>query len=59
MYAPGQSTTLLDAALKVVGTDAASCLVREWPPTDGSDQALQKEQAGFRIIALFPDPSGT
>ncbi|PWY80754.1 hypothetical protein BO94DRAFT_625901 [Aspergillus sclerotioniger CBS 115572] len=56
MYAPGQ-TTLLDAALKVMGTDASSCLVREWPPNDDSDQSLQQKQAGFRIVALFPDPS--
>ncbi|BCS02015.1 putative DNA mismatch repair protein [Aspergillus luchuensis] len=50
MYGPGKDASLVDAALKVVGTEASSsCLVKAWPPENDSDRS-------FRILALLPKP---
>ncbi|GKZ21369.1 ATP-binding mismatch repair protein [Aspergillus brasiliensis] len=50
MYAPGNTTNLVDAVMKVVGTEvASSCLLRVWPPENQSDSP-------FRILALLPNP---
>ncbi|PYH38119.1 putative DNA mismatch repair protein [Aspergillus neoniger CBS 115656] len=50
IYAPGNNTSLVDAVLKVVGTEvSSSCLVKAWPPENDSDRS-------FRIVALLPRP---
>ncbi|OJI79622.1 hypothetical protein ABZX51_008073 [Aspergillus tubingensis] len=50
IYAPGNNTSLVDAVLKVVGTEvSSSCLVKAWPPDNDSDRS-------FRIVALLPRP---
>ncbi|GCB27714.1 PMS1 protein homolog 1 [Aspergillus awamori] len=50
MYAPGNNTSLVDAVLKVVGTEvASSCLVKVWPSENDSDRP-------FRILAFLPKP---
>ncbi|GKZ66002.1 ATP-binding mismatch repair protein [Aspergillus niger] len=50
IYAPGNNTSLVDAVLKVVGTEvASSCLVKVWPSENDSDRP-------FRILAFLPKP---
>lgn len=52
MYVGGQNAGLMDAALKVVGTEVVShCTVREWPSDDNS--------AKYTLVALLAkDDSG-
>lgn len=46
MYAGGQSASLMDAAMKVVGTDVVSqCTVKKWPP--------EEDSAEYRIVAIL------
>ncbi|KAL4864898.1 hypothetical protein BDV12DRAFT_175527 [Aspergillus spectabilis] len=58
MYAPGKHATLMEAALKIAGTEVASnCMVKEWP-TPPSDSQDSKDEIGstFRLTALLPKP---
>lgn len=58
MYAGGQSASLMDAAMKVVGTDVASqCIVKKWPFEGGSAEykivaILAKGDAGNKLQSL-------
>ncbi|KAL4925523.1 putative DNA mismatch repair protein [Aspergillus undulatus] len=56
MYAPGKKATLLEAALKVAGTDVAStCALTEWPtPPLSEGESLQENNPSIRLVALLP-----
>ncbi|KAL4744135.1 hypothetical protein BDV11DRAFT_165824 [Aspergillus similis] len=54
MYAPGKNATLMEAALKVVGTEIASnCILKIWPSSPNKRKA-SLEDSGFRLAALLP-----
>ncbi|KAL4790469.1 hypothetical protein BDV19DRAFT_382306 [Aspergillus venezuelensis] len=57
MYAPGKNATLVDAALKVAGTDVASgCAIKEWPTTPINEGKPRPESgSGFDLVALLPE----
>ncbi|KAA8648438.1 putative DNA mismatch repair protein [Aspergillus tanneri] len=61
VYAPGQSATLMDAALKVAGTDVASnCIEKKWPPEESMDaDQLRTEYtvSDYRLVSLLPGPN--
>ena len=47
MYAGGQNASLMDAALKIVGTEIAShCMIKEWPS--------EEDINGYKLVALLP-----
>lgn len=47
MYAGGQNANLMDAALKIAGTEIAShCIIKEWPSEEDND--------GYKLVALLP-----
>ncbi|KAL5001692.1 hypothetical protein BDV10DRAFT_148883 [Aspergillus recurvatus] len=54
MYAPGKNATLMEAALKVAGTEVASnCILKDWPtPSDDADPSAEDSES--RLIALLP-----
>lgn len=58
MYAPGQNASLMDATLKVAGTDVASCCaVKSWSSEDGTENAEQ-QHTGYELVAVLPKPDG-
>ncbi|KAL4902673.1 hypothetical protein BDW74DRAFT_180770 [Aspergillus multicolor] len=53
IYAPGKNATLMEAALKVAGTEVASnSELKEWPVSDQVD-AL-RDDPSYRLFALLP-----
>ncbi|KAL4969429.1 putative DNA mismatch repair protein [Aspergillus stella-maris] len=56
MYAPGKSATLVDAALKVAGTDvASSCAIKEWSTSSTKEsESSPKSDSNLRLVALLP-----
>ncbi|KAL5336867.1 hypothetical protein BJX70DRAFT_400208 [Aspergillus crustosus] len=58
MYAPDRHATLMEAALKIAGTDVASnCMVKEWPtPSSDGRDLLDENVSTFRLTALLPKP---
>lgn len=58
MYAPGKNATIIEAALKIAGTELASnCIVKEWPivPCDHGEHADEID-ARFQLVTLLPKP---
>ncbi|KKK16029.1 hypothetical protein ARAM_004614 [Aspergillus rambellii] len=58
VYAPSQDAGLIDATMKIVGTEVAStCTLKEWPALSGSGSGLCQEDTnpGFRVVALLPN----
>ncbi|KAL4803044.1 hypothetical protein BDV18DRAFT_166540 [Aspergillus unguis] len=54
MYAPGKKATLMDAALKVAGTEVASnCELKQWPSSSSQEES-PTDNSGFRLVALLP-----
>lgn len=52
VYAPGRNAALMDAALKVAGTEVASaCVTKQWPEESGSGN-----DSSFQLTALLADP---
>ncbi|KAL4883810.1 hypothetical protein BJY04DRAFT_226428 [Aspergillus karnatakaensis] len=53
MYAPAKHATLMEAALKIAGTEIASqCMAKEWPqPSPGSSNG---DTSAFKLTALLP-----
>lgn len=46
IYTGGPNANLMDAAVKIVGTDvAAHCTIKEWPPDTSGD--------GYKLVALL------
>ncbi|GFF93830.1 isoform 3 of PMS1 protein homolog 1 [Aspergillus udagawae] len=58
VYAPGKNASLMDAALKVVGTEVASaCVTRQWPRGNDSDEESGSgTDSSFQLMALLADP---
>ncbi|KAL4914604.1 hypothetical protein BDW62DRAFT_190176 [Aspergillus aurantiobrunneus] len=56
VYAPGKHATLMEAALKIAGTEVASnCIAKEWPVLPSAQCELPREDySGFRLAAVFP-----
>ncbi|RJE26922.1 DNA mismatch repair protein [Aspergillus sclerotialis] len=58
MYAPVQNATLIDAALKTVGSSITSCcMTKNWPLENGamnSEQVSRKDLSGYKMIAILP-----
>lgn len=55
MYAPGQSATIIDAALRVAGKEvAANCALKKWPHLDQSSSDEPKGVSGYRFTAFLP-----
>ncbi|EAU32031.1 predicted protein [Aspergillus terreus NIH2624] len=59
MYAPKPNAGLLDAALKIAGTDVAStCVLKHWPiPEATSDFTCVEGNPDCRMTALVLDPN--
>ncbi|KAL4947866.1 hypothetical protein BDW69DRAFT_203939 [Aspergillus filifer] len=57
MYAPGKHATLVNAALKVVGTEvASSCAIKEWPTSCTNEgESPPRSDSNFRLTALLPE----
>ena len=58
MYAGGQNANLMNAALKIAGTEVAShCIIKEWPSEDNDGcklvALLPKEDAGKEYLSPF------
>ncbi|KAG2001785.1 hypothetical protein GB937_009942 [Aspergillus fischeri] len=58
VYAPGKNASLMDAALKVAGTEAASaCVTKQWPCGSESDEESGSgNDSSFQLMALLADP---
>ncbi|KAI9369394.1 hypothetical protein BJX61DRAFT_519741 [Aspergillus egyptiacus] len=57
MYAPSKNATLVEAALKVAGTEIASnCVRKEWPMRLESSDQQGDSSSDLRIVALLPKP---
>ena len=58
VYAPRQQATLMDAALKIAGTDIASyCMPKHWPSDPDVGHGAQSgvgEASGYQLTALLP-----
>jgi hypothetical protein len=58
IYAPAPNATLIDAALKIVGTDVTSnCTLKTWPPDSvmNFEQPQTQLESEFGLVALLPD----
>jgi DNA mismatch repair ATPase MutL len=58
VYAPGRNATLMDAALKVAGTEVSSaCVVKQWPcGNDSVEESESGNDSSFQLTALLVDP---
>ncbi|GIJ90616.1 hypothetical protein Asppvi_009577 [Aspergillus pseudoviridinutans] len=58
VYAPGKNASLMDAALKVAGTEVASaCVAKEWPcGNDSDEESGSGNDSSFQLLALLADP---
>ncbi|KAL4786601.1 hypothetical protein BJX76DRAFT_365383 [Aspergillus varians] len=55
MYAPGKNATLIEAALKITGTEVASnCITKEWPGSSEEHGSPRESRPNFRLVALLP-----
>ncbi|KAL5357320.1 hypothetical protein BJX96DRAFT_163005 [Aspergillus floccosus] len=59
MYAPKPNASLMDAALKIAGTDVAStCVLKHWPFTEAtSEPPYMGSELDCRMTALVLDPN--
>ncbi|KAF7133777.1 hypothetical protein CNMCM5793_005131 [Aspergillus hiratsukae] len=58
VYAPGRNAALVDAALKVAGTEVASaCVIKQWPCGNESDVESGSGGDSFQLTALLADPA--
>ncbi|RDW81631.1 putative DNA mismatch repair protein [Aspergillus mulundensis] len=54
MYAPGNNATLMEAALKVAGTEVVSnSELKKWP-VSSDEVGDSRDDSGYRLIALLP-----
>ncbi|GIK07313.1 hypothetical protein Aspvir_002975 [Aspergillus viridinutans] len=58
VYAPGKNASLMDAALKVVGTEVASaCVTKEWPcGNDLDEESGSGNDSSFQLTAILANP---
>ncbi|PKX91092.1 putative DNA mismatch repair protein [Aspergillus novofumigatus IBT 16806] len=58
VYAPGKNASLVDAALKVAGTEVASaCVTKQWPYGNESDEESGcGNGSSFELMALLANP---
>jgi hypothetical protein len=58
VYAPGKNASLMDAALKVAGTEVASaCVTKQWPCANESDEESGVGNGGsFQLMAILANP---
>ncbi|GFF38886.1 PMS1 protein homolog 1 [Aspergillus lentulus] len=58
VFAPGKDASLMDAALKVAGTEVASaCATKQWACGNESDEESRSgNDSSFRLMALLADP---
>ncbi|KAL4893252.1 hypothetical protein BDV59DRAFT_28531 [Aspergillus ambiguus] len=59
VYAPKPGATIVDAAMKIAGSDVAStCVLKHWPlPETASQSSVPQVESELRITGLLLDPA--